>query len=54
MFISSDDLVEQLKRKITNENKTSILKIITDIKKLKEGTLLTQQKSLTDFIIIDE
>lgn len=53
-FISSDELVEQLKGKITDDNKRTISRIINDIKKLKEGTLLSQQKLLTEFIILDE
>ncbi|MCE7748882.1 MAG: zinc-ribbon domain-containing protein, partial [Candidatus Heimdallarchaeota archaeon] len=54
VFISSDELVDQLKNKITDGNKSIISRIINDIKKLKEGTLLSQQKLLTEFMIVDE
>ena len=50
VFVSSEDLVEQLEQKVTNVNKRTILRIINDIKKLKDGTLLSQQKLLSDFL----
>ena len=53
VFISSDELVKQLKCKITDENKRTISEIINDIEKLKEGTYLSQQKLLTEFITLD-
>ncbi len=54
VLISSDELVEQLKHKITNQNRKTISRIIDDIKRLKDGTFSTQQKLLTDFITLDD
>ncbi len=53
-FISSNELVQQLKNKINEENKKGIYRIIKDIERLKDGKFSSQQKLLTDFISIDD
>lgn len=54
VFISSDELVEQLKQEITSENKKIINRIISDIERLKDGKFSPQQKLITDFILLDD
>ena len=45
---------KQLNHKVTDKKRKTILGVIKDIEKLKEGTYLSQQKLITDFIIVNE